>query len=380
MAPSKRYFQAKPSAEIKESIELAVRELSGWAALDVMVGSEIFGDSLSSEILFTEDLGVAAKGGRPPRILLVDSRLRFNPDQTGKILKHQDGFVVHLEVRGSPVALFFIGFDVEEVNSRDAYAAIFNNEKRTYKSAFSQAWNDFWANEARAAKTAIQTVANFEEVIAKGVHQYSELSTEEKQVVNCTLAAGGGSGFAVKAVANVALRTTATATSQLQTASATAIKAEPLIKTPAVEAANARALARSKSQNGFQSGAPQAGTSEAIKELEVREVFFDSHAFDVPASDLIKIYGEFDPRKVIKEKNVPTPPVITKTGRRYKAHLEVGEGRKMPVEFEIVSSPTPRGFVTIRFENPLHRGVTTERSIRQSELELSPGFRDITDD
>jgi hypothetical protein len=47
---------------------------------------------------------------------LVDSRLRLNPDQTAKLLKHQDGFAVQLEVRGITVALFFVGFEAEEIN------------------------------------------------------------------------------------------------------------------------------------------------------------------------------------------------------------------------------------------------------------------------
>lgn len=465
-----RYFQNNLSSESKEAIDLAVRELSGWAALDVKVERETLGESIASETMFIEDFGVAAKVLRPPRFLLVDSRLRLNPEQTGKLQTHQEGFGVQLEVRGKPFALFFAGFEKKEVSSlikrfqatysiatkevrfsrmpasevmsaasgssknagssrspagsygaslwrvfkgcgqslvntantvilypvyalnsakvslvggkkidsaeyaRDAYAAVFKNEKRTYKSAFSQSWDDFWANEARAAKSAIQTVANFEEVIAKGVQQYSELSSEEKQVVNCSLAAGAGSGFAVKAVANVALRTTAAATTQTQVASVAVSKVEPLIQTPAVQAARARALERSGSQSGFRASPPQA---PAIKGLEVRELYADPNAFDVPAADIMKIYGEFDPRKVIKAKDVPTPPVVAKTGKRYRAHLDVGDGHKMPVEFEIVSPPTPRGFVTIRFENPLHRGLTTERSMRQSEIELSPGFREL---
>lgn len=472
-----RYFQNKLSAESKESIDLAVRELSGWAALDVELHREVMGAAIASEAMFIEDFGIAAKFGRPPRFLLVDSRLRLNPDQTGKLQTHQDGFAVQLEVNGKPFALFFAGFEKDEVSShikkfqatypnaasagaantnvrssrmpasevmsaasgsstnpattsgqtgyygaslwrvfkgcgqslvntantvilypvyalnsakvslvggkkidsaeyaRDAYAAVFKNQKRNYKSAFSQSWDDFWANEARAAKSAIQTVANFEEVIAKGVQQYSELSAEEKQVVNCTLAAGGGSGFAVKAVANVALRTTAATAGQIQSASAVA-KVEPLIQTPAVQAARARALERSRTQSGFQTSTSQA---PAIKGLEVRELYGDPNAFDVPAADMMKIYGEFDPRKVVKAKEVPIPPAVAKTGKRYRAHLDVGDGHKMPVEFEIVSSPTPRGFVTIRFENPLHRGVTTERSMRQSEIELSPGFKELAD-
>jgi len=261
--------------------------------------------------------------------------------------------------------------------SRDTLAAVFKNEKRTYKSAFSQTWKEFWANEARAAKSAVQAVANFEEVIAKGVEQYSELSPEEKQVVNCSIAAGGGSGFAVKAVANVALRTTAATGGQLQTAGAAAKKIEPLIETPVVQAARARALERSRSQGG--SAAPQAGNTEAIKGLEVREFFSDPDAFNVSATDLAKIYGEFDPKKVVKAKDLPTPPVVAKTGKRYRAHLDVGDGHKMQVDFEIISPPTPRGFVTIRFENPLHRGAATERSMRQSDIERSPGFRELSD-
>lgn len=466
-----KYFQNNLSSESKEAIDLAVRELSGWAALDIKVERETLGESIASETMFIEDFGVAAKVRRPPRFLLVDSRLRLNPEQTGKLQSHQEGFGVQLEVRGKPFALFFAGFEKEEVSSlikrfqatysiaasagasrmpasevmsaasgastnaasssspagsygaslwrvfkgcgqslvntantvilypvyalnsakvslvggkkidsaeyaRDAYAAVFKNEKRTYKSAFSQSWDDFWANEVRAAKSAIQTVANFEEVIAKGVQQYSELSSEEKQVVNCSLAAGAGSGFAVKAVANVALRTTAAATTQTQVASVAASKVEPLIQAPAVQAAKARALERGRTQSGVNASAPQA---PAIKGLEVREFYADPNAFDVPAADLMKIYGEFDPRKVVKAKEVPIPPAVAKTGKRYRAHLDVGDGHKMPVEFEIVSPPTPRGFVTIRFENPLHRGLTTERSMRQSEIELSPGFKELED-
>ncbi len=250
---------------------------------------------------------------------------------------------------------------------RDPYASIFENEKRTYKSAFQQTWNEYWANEVKAAKTAAQAVANFEEIIAKSASSYAALSSEEKSVVNCALTSGLGTGFALKAAQSVALRTSL--------AVGNSSRAQPLVNTPLIQAARERAASRHNQTNAKRTGANSS--NEAIPGLEVREIYYGPDALPVSSSEMMKIYGEFDPTKVIKAKDVPTPPVTVATGKRYRAHLDVGDGRKMQVEFEIVSPVPQGGYVTIRFENPLHRGQITERRMRRGELEISPGFREL---
>lgn len=444
-AHATKYIPQKSQRELDENSKRRLSELARLLALEVEIDQSLLGGALASELMFVEDFASAASAKHAPRFMLLDSRLRMNPEMTGKLLQDQNGTLIQLEIDGNPVAAYFSGFSKTELETavtrfqktyaearprdsrspasetvsanngasvanppsevqsyglnlwkafkgcgrgivngansiilypvyalnsakvyvfggekidgvefaKDPFAAVFLNEKRSYQSAFKQSWKQYWENEARAAKVAVQAISNFEEIIAKSVDHYSALSTEEKNVVNCALASGVGGGFAVRASQNVAARTLA----------ASSAKAERIVETPAAVLAKERAQLRANGQLP-EKNIPKAGVVDAIP---------------VSADDAQKIYGTFDPSKVVKSKAPPEVPVTVLSGRRYQAHLDVGDGRKMLVNFEIVSPPTPTGRVTIRFENPLHRGQLTERSMRQSELELSPGFKALDD-
>jgi hypothetical protein len=111
----------------------------------------------------------------------------------------------------------------------------------------------------------------------------------------------------------------------------------------------------------------------SVDGLEVREV--DGSAPDdfvaIEPEEFFRLYGEFDPKKIIKAKDVPAPIVATPKAdakKWYRSIIGLGDGHFGSVEYTIIETK-PSGKVVIQFENPLHRGQVERREMRPSELQ-----------
>ncbi|CAN5422699.1 hypothetical protein BH10BDE1_BH10BDE1_28490 [soil metagenome] len=155
--------------------------------------------------------------------------------------------------------------------------------------------------------------------------------------------------------------------------------------TPAMIAAKARAAQRevdrtaisgSSNSGGFVPSGPHQYTVEGI---EVRE--FDGSApsgfVPVSADEFIKIYGDVDPKKIIKAKE-PTIKArkLPSAGANkwYRSILNLGDGHFDSVNYTIIETK-PSGKVVIQFENPLHRGRIEKKEVMP--LELQRGLKEL---
>lgn len=269
--------------------------------------------------------------------------------------------------------------------AKDPVQAVFASNKTRYRSAFSQSWDAYWAKEKRAAQAVVDGFSDYKTILAKGYNGYVGMTSEEKSAFNCALTSGLGTAALAKVATQVSIKAAQAGVKASEVT--TTAQASRIVETPAVIAARQRIAAREVQRQQSSpisyepSGIASRSQMEApsIKGLEVREIFTDVDGINVPPDQLAKMYGQFDPSKIKRAPEPPKPPPPPKSaGKRYSAILDVGDGRKMPVQFEVISQPSPRGFVQIRFENPLHRGQMTEKSIRWGELEISPGFKELS--
>lgn len=252
--------------------------------------------------------------------------------------------------------------------AKDPVQAVFASDKKRYRSAFSQGWEEYWSREKKAANAVVDGFREYKTILAKGYHGYVGMSAEEKSAFNCALTSGLGTAALAKVATQASVKVAQASAATQEVAVAT--QASRVVEAPAGVVARQRAATREVPR--------QPAEPPSIKGLEVREIANSPDGINVPPDDLMKIYGKFDPSKIKRAPEPPKPPAgAVATGKRYSAILDVGDGNKMPVQFEVLTSPSPRGFVQIRYENPLHRGQLTERSIRWGELEVSPGFREI---
>ncbi len=478
-ASKRRHFENRRTAEEYVHSLVRAREFLSSLGLTQVVANASSQEQLNAEFVFLPE-----KLESPNvKYALVDSRLKLNPEDVGKVLKHSSGSLgVQLETgalgSGQQIAIHLVGFDGKTVETaletykktylssvmksgggrspasevvsgstagasagaggddrsageqlwnsfracgggfvrgfnqivlypvyalnsawvyvfgdslgvgkiddaayaKDPVQAVFASNKKRYRSAFSQSWDDYWAHEKKAAKAVVDGFSDYKALLAKGYNGYVGMTPEEKSAFNCALTSGLGASALAKVATQVSVKA-AQASVVTQEVAASA-QASRVVETPAMAAARQRIAAREAQR---QQAAPipykeaDLPSNPSIKGLEVRELPHAPDAIAVPADDLMKIYGKFDPSKIKRapEPPRPPPPPIA-TGKRYSAILDVGDGRKMPVQFEVLTKPSPRGFVQIRYENPLHRGQLTERSIRWGELEIAPGFRELT--
>lgn len=269
-----------------------------------------------------------------------------------------------------------------ELYSKDPVQAVFASGKKRYKSAFTQSWEQYWAREKDAALALANGVKEYKTVLAKGYNGYVGMTAEEKSAFNCAVSSGLGAGALAKVATQVSLKAAQAGVVAGEAAASAATATQTtarVVETPLVSAVRRRIETRQSQSSSASTPRTLTNQEPAIKGLEVREIVSAPDAIDVPPDALMKIYGKFDPSKIKKSVEPPKPPPPPMaTGKRYSAILDVGDGRKMPVQFEVLTPPSARGYVQIRYENPLHRGQLTERSIRWGELEISPGFRELT--
>ena len=152
-------------------------------------------------------------------------------------------------------------------------------------------------------------------------------------------------------------------------------------ETPAMAAAKARAAQRAIDRS------VAVDSRVGIDGIQVREVDGSAPEDFIPVTpdEFMKLYGELDPKKIIKAKDVLPQPVQAKKSdprKWFRSIIDLGDGRFGSVNYTIIETK-PSGKVVIKFENPLHRGQVETRELRPADLqrglkELEAAPKDLT--
>lgn len=98
----------------------------------------------------------------------------------------------------------------------------------------------------------------------------------------------------------------------------------------------------------------------------------------VTPEELISFYGSPDMSKVVKTaESPPVPPGLAQKVKDswHQSIIDLGEGRKMLVIYQIIGKNRVNGKFVIRFEDPLHRGEI--KTVEMAPGELRQGYKGL---